>query len=335
MIDNLLIEALANEITEEIALRILEESRKPREALRLFQAASMLRDDIFGGEIRWSAGIPAVFPCKVIPRCTYCTFFTDKVFPLEHLLTAVKIIEGLGIKQLHLSGGTSINGYDREIIEMVKAISAISDIKIEINLGPSFSGDTVKVLKEINIQSITCSLETINNDLFSMAKPGDSLEERKKLLETCEREGVSIRSMIMIGLGETYEDRIRHLFYLKGFSRLYHVRFSRFYPYPGTAYSNHPRCSPWELARTVAVARLIMPNVNLGLAAGNTHDDLPLWHLAGGGSQLLGAGVSNPRRHSKSAPGQQIIPVTEEVFVVNNMPLMRQYMEGMGCHRFI
>lgn len=334
MIDNLLEEALADEITEGIALRILEKSRKPKNALRLFQVASMLRDDFLGEEIRWSAGIPAVFPCKVDPRCTYCTFFTDKVFPLEHLLTAVKIIESLGIKQLHLSGGTNLNGYDREIIEMVKAIRTISDIDIEINLGPSFSGKTVKVLKEMNVRSITCSLETINDELFRLAKPGDSLKERKNLLEICEREGVSIRSMIIIGLGETYEDRIRHLFYLKGFNRLYHVRFSRFYPYRNTAYSDHPRCSPWELARTVAVARLIMPNIDLGLAAGNTHDDLPLWYLAGGGRQLLGAGVSNPRRHSKSEPGQQIIPVAENVFVVNNMPLMRQYMEGMGCQRF-
>lgn len=335
IIDFILEKAQANEITEEIALSILEESRKPKNAIQLFQAASMLRDDFLGEDIRWSAGIPAVFPCKVVPRCNYCTFFTDKIFPLEHLLSAVKIIESLGLKQLHLSGGTNINGYDREIIEMVSAIRNISNIDIEINLGPSFSGETVKILKEMNVRSITCSLETFNDELFRQAKPGDSLEERKKLLEICEHEDISIRSMIIIGLGETYEDRIRHLFYLKGFSRLYHVRFSRFYPYPGTAYSEHPRCSPWELARTVALARLIMPQVDLGLAAGNTHDDIPLWYLAGGGNQLLGAGVSSPRRHSKTTPGQQIIPVAEDVFVVNNMPVMRQYMEGMGCQRFI
>ncbi len=334
IIEHLLEKAQANEISEDIALRILEESRKPKNAMQLFQVASMLRDNSLGKELRWSAGIPGVIPCKVVPRCTYCTYFTNKVFPLEHLLSAVKIIESLGLKQLHLSGGTDLHGYDREIIEMVKAIRAISDIDIEVNFGPSFSEEAVKTLKEMNVRSITCSLEIFNDELFRQAKPGDSLEKRKKLLEICEREGVSIRSMILVGLGETYEDRIRHLFYLKGFSQLYHVRFSRFYPYPDTAYSEHPRCSPWELARTVAVARLIMPHVDLGMASGNTLDDIPLWYLAGGGNQLLGVGVSSTRRYYKPEPGLQIIPVAEDVFVVNRMPVMQQYMEGMGFKKF-
>lgn len=331
MINNLLEEALDGEITEEIALRIFEESQKPRDAIRLFQAASMLRDDFLGEEILWSAGIPAVCDCKAAPRCANCTFFTDKVISLEHLLAAVKIIESLGIKQLLLSGGTSINGYDREIIEMVKAIRTISDIDIEINLGPSFSGDTVKTLKEMNVLNITCSLKTINDGLLLH---GPCLKEHKMLQEICEREGVLIRSMAIIGPDDTHEDRIRRLFHLKDFSRLYNVCFSRHYQCRSAANRDRRRCSPWELARTVAVARLIMPSIELGLAAGNTHDDLQLWYLAGGGSKLLGAGVSNPGRLLKNDPGQQIIPVAEDLFVVNHMPLMRHYMENMGCPSF-
>ena len=334
MIDRLLEEALADEINEGIALRILEKSRNPKNALRLFQAASMLRDDFVGEEIRWSAVIPAVLPCRVEPRCAYCTSFTSEVLPLEHLITAVKIIESLGIKHLYLSGGTNFNGYNREIIEIVRAIRTFSDIDIGVNLGPSFSVKTIKILKEMGVRSITCSLETVSDELFRLAKPGDSIKKRRNFLEICECEDMPIRSMIIIGLGESYEDRIRHLFYLKGFSRLHQVCFSRFYPYLNTAFSDRPRCSPWELARTVAVARLIMPNIDLGLITGNTHDDLPLWYLAGGGGQLQGAVVSNPRRHSKSEPGQQVIPAAEGVFVVNSMPVMRQYMESMGCHRF-
>lgn len=315
----------------ETALALLQRSREPALALQLFAAASRIRDESIGKTLWWSAGISSMMPCLVEPLCTYCTYFTVKSFPMEELVASVKAIEDLGIRHLHLSGGTDFAGYDDEMSEAVHAIREVSQIDIEINLGPSFTRNGVRRLKQLGVSSITSSLETFNPQVFAKAKPGDSLEKRKALIETCQDEGMPVRSMILVGLGESEADRIDHLYWLMQFRQLYHLRFSRFMPYAGTDWANHPRCSPWEVARLVAVARLLMPHVDLGLAAGNSADDIPLWYAAGGGNQLLGASVSMRQGKSRKAqPGETVIPVTKRVALVSRMNHIEQFVRGLG-----
>lgn len=326
-----LIDEVSNSFApREVALELLQRSREPALALRLFAAASKIRDETLGKTLWWSAGISSMMPCRVEPLCGYCTYFTVKSFPVEELVASVKAIERLGIRHLHLSGGTKLGGYDNELAEAVNVIRDASDIDIEINLGPSFTRNGVRRFKQLGITSITSSLETFNPTVFAKAKPGDSLEARKALIEMCQEEGMPVRSMILVGLGESEADRIDHLYWLKQFSEVYQLRFSRFMPYRGTDWETHPRCSPWEVARLVAVARLLMPNTQLGLAAGNTPDDIPLWYAAGGGNQVLGAGISLRKGKIKSQPGETVIDVTERVSLVSRMAQIEQFIRGLG-----
>lgn len=71
-------------------------------------------------------------------------------------------MEELCLRQIHISGGSSLKGYDAEIIDMVQAIRKVSDIDIEVNPGCSFSSETVRRLKDVKTLSITRSLETTN-----------------------------------------------------------------------------------------------------------------------------------------------------------------------------
>lgn len=315
---------------KDLALRVLQESREPAKALALFQAACEVRDQTLGTRLRWTAGISSMMPCRITPRCTYCTYFTVRSFPKEDLVAAAQAIEQLGIDHLHLSGGTSLDGYDNEMAEAVNAIADVSNVEIEVNLGPSFSRDGVRRFKQLGVQSVTSSLETFNPEIFAKAKPGDSLEARKRLIEVCQEEGMPVRSMILVGLGESESDRIDHLYWLKGFSHLYHLRFSRFQPYAGTAWADHPRCSPWEVARLIAVARLLMPGVDLGLAAGNSPDDIPLWYAAGGGNQVMGASVSLRQGKIEAQPGIEVIPVNERVWLASRMTHITNFLRGLG-----
>ena len=327
MFSKLLQTALNEGINKKIALQILQESYSPQNALQLFAAANSVRDKNLGKELYFTASIGGILPCKIVPRCRYCFYSVAEPFPLPDMLACVKKIEELGVKQVNLGGGSCLDGYDEAILSMVRAIRNISNLVIEINLGPSLSVETIKSLKALQVFSITSSLETINEELFRQAKPGDSLEKRKSILETCEEEGIPIRSMMMIGLGENYADRIEHLFYMKQFKNLYHLRFCRFKPFPRTVMRNRPRSSPWELARTIAVARLIMPKVNLGLGVGNHIDDIPLWYAAGGGNQVLGIMVTRSNENN-SFEGE--VSEVSRAFIHNQMPIISHYLGGMG-----
>jgi biotin synthase len=323
MFDHLLKEAKAH-VTPELALRILEESRSPENALQLFQIASELRDRHLGRQLWWSAAIEGILPCKLQPMCQFCSYSNLERLSNESLLKALRALEDLGFRHLHLSGGTNPTGYDAEIVDMVSAMrSASPSMAIEVNLGPSLSRETVRKLKHLGVHSITSSLETMNEELFRIAKPGDSLSARKALLEACEEEGMAVRGMMLLGLGEPLSDRVNMLFYMSRFKMLCHLRFSRYLP-PQTNHLKLPRCSPWEMARTIGVARLIMPTIQLGLAAGNSHDDIPLWFIAGGGNQLVGAAASR----KKAAPGA--VMLDDSLAIMNRMETQQQYVNGMG-----
>jgi biotin synthase len=255
MFESLLEQARSEEMTPEVALAILQGARDPANAIQLFGLASEVRDQNLGRHLYWTAGISQVIPCRIVPRCRYCTYYARSPFSLDSLVKTAKKIEELGLRQLHLSGGSNLAGYDKEILDMVAAIRSVSDIEIEINLGASFSADTVRELKRLRALAISIPLETTNEELFRATKPGDSLPAKKELIELCEAEDIPIRTFLLIGLGETDADRIADLFYLKDFQQLSLVAFSRFQPYSDTQFADHPRCSPWEVAITIAVAR--------------------------------------------------------------------------------
>lgn len=320
---DLLEEAKAG-ITPEVALRILEESRSTENALRLFEVASAIRDEHIGRRLWWTGAIEGILPCKFQPLCRYCNYSIRAAASNESIQKAVGELEVLGIRHLHLSGGTNPDGYDAEILSMVKAIMAVSKVAIEVNLGPSLSRETVRKLKQMGVVCITSSIETSNEDIFRMTKPADSLEKRKELLQMCEAEEIPSRGMVLVGLGESNADRIRLLFYLRGLKQMRHVRFSRYMPREDGRLKL-PRCSPWEVARMIAVARLILPDKQLGLAAGNSPDDIPLWFLAGGGNQLIGAHASR-----RKTTGSEIQAPDEEFFVRSSMPLHQQYARDLG-----
>ena len=133
--------------------------------------------------------------------------------------------------------------------------------------------------------------------------------------------------MMLLGLGETDEDRIEQLFFLKQFKKLYQLRLSRFMPFPGTPYKDRPRCSPWDVALITAMARLLLPKVEVCLAAGNSTDDIPLWYLAGGGNQLIGASIT--RKAPPRTPEIDIYEIGDGAYVVDQRRQVARVLEGM------
>ncbi len=309
-------------------------SADPAFASHLFSVAARLRDRHLGIHPWWSAGISAVTPCEIEPLCTYCTFYTRAAIPVADIAAAARAIAAIGIRHLHLSGGTRLvrdgeTGYDAHVIEMVQAVQAAADVEIEVNFGPSLTRAGVRHLKSLGVAAVTSSLEVLNADLFARYKSGDSLSDRIRLMEICEEEGMPIRSMMLVGLGESDADRVAQIQFLRKFRMLRHLRFSRYMPFPGTA-AGGMRCSPWPVARLTAIARLLFPTLDLGLAAGNGPDDFPLWWLAGGGNQVLGASASMKDPRGKGNGEAIAIPAAKRVIVHDNRAQIARYLGELG-----
>lgn len=296
------------QIDKKQALDLLVKSREQSFALELFKDAARLRDENLKGELYFSSGSGGIFPCKITPTCSYCCFFTRKGYELEDLYRAIESLEKLGLKHFHISGGTSLDeGYDEVVIKIIEKVKTFSDMQLEINLGPSFSKQGLSRMKALGVESITSSLEIYNDELFKKAKPGDSLERRKALLLACEEEQIPSNTMILVGLEGSDENMIEHLFYLKELKMLRKLRLSRFMPFENTQFKGLPRCPTYRLACVCALARLLMPGVQISMAAGNNfNDDIPLWYLSGGGNELFAVALSKTPPATK-LPGVKVI----------------------------
>jgi biotin synthase len=75
------------------------------------------------------------------------------------------------------------------------------------------------------------------------------------------------------------------------------------------------------------LARLILPDPEICLAAGNGTDDIPLWYLAGGGNQLLG--VSIAKKAPSPSPDMKVYEIGEGAFVVDKRREIERVLEGM------
>ena len=92
MFEQLLEKARAGDLTPELAVRILEDSRSPENALKLFGVASELRDKHIGRELWWTAAIEGIMPCRLDPPCSYCTYSNHEIIEKSRLLKALESV---------------------------------------------------------------------------------------------------------------------------------------------------------------------------------------------------------------------------------------------------
>ncbi len=120
--------------------------------------------------------------------------------------------------------------------------------------------------------SVGLMLETTNASLLGPGRAHDNAPDKlpAKRLQTIEdagKQGVPFTTGLLIGIGETVEDRIDALLAIRDLHERYgHVQeviVQNFRAKPGIPMRNWPEPTSAEMMRTVAVARLIMPNVNI------------------------------------------------------------------------
>jgi FO synthase len=90
---------------------------------------------------------------------------------------------------------------------------------------------------------------------------------RLATLEHAGRQGIPFTTGLLIGIGETPEDRVETLFAIRDLHRRYgHIQeviVQNFRAKPGIPMSAHPEPSRGDMLRTVAVARLVLGGMNL------------------------------------------------------------------------
>ncbi|MBH5335294.1 bifunctional FO biosynthesis protein CofGH [Streptomyces pactum] len=237
-----------------------------------------------------SVFIPLTRLCR--DKCHYCTFATVPgklrraghgmfMSPDEVLAIARRGAE-LGCKEALITLGDKpedrwpearawleAEGYDDTIAYVrAMAIRILEETGLLPHLNPGvMSWTDFQRLKPV-APSMGMMLETTATRLWSepggphFGSPDKEPAVRLRVLEDAGRSSVPFTSGLLIGIGETYEERAESLFALRRISRAYHgiqeLIIQNFRAKPDTAMRGMPDAELDDLVATVAVARHIM-----------------------------------------------------------------------------
>ncbi|MFJ6935446.1 bifunctional FO biosynthesis protein CofGH [Streptomyces sp. NPDC101132] len=264
-----------------------------------------------------SVFIPLTRLCR--DRCHYCTFATvpgklrrdghGMFMSPDEVLDVARRGAAAGCKEALITLGDKPEdrwpearewleaaGYD-DTISYVRAISVriLEETGLLPHLNPGvMSWADFQRLKPV-APSMGMMLETTAERLWSepgMPHHGSPDKEpavRLRVLEDAGRSSVPFTSGLLIGIGETYEERAESLFALRRVSRAYHgvqeLIIQNFRAKPDTAMRGMPDAELDELVATVAVARHIMGPAGCLQAPPNLVD--------GEYARLIGAGIDD------------------------------------------
>ncbi|MFD4399223.1 bifunctional FO biosynthesis protein CofGH [Kitasatospora sp. NPDC058478] len=237
-----------------------------------------------------SVFIPLTRLCR--DKCHYCTFVTvpgklrraghGMFMSPDEVLDIARRGAELGCKEALITLGDKpedrwpearewldAHGYD-DTIAYVRAMSIriLEETGLLPHLNPGVLGWTdFQRLKPVSA-SMGMMLETTATRLWSEpggphhGSPDKEPAVRLRVLEDAGRSSVPFTSGLLIGIGETYQERAESLFALRKVSRAYHgvqeLILQNFRAKPDTAMRGMPDAELDELVATVAVARHVM-----------------------------------------------------------------------------
>ncbi len=165
-----------------------------------------------------------------------------------------------------VASGRSLTGSDIDnICSAVKKIKSQSGISICASLG-LLSDENFKKIKDAGIERIHNNIETSKN-FFSKICSTHTIEDKINTIKKAKEHGFSVCSGIIIGLGESMQDRIDAAFLLRDLG-VSSIPLNILNSIKGTPFENNKKLSDDEILRTCAVFRFILPNVFLRLAGG-------------------------------------------------------------------
>jgi 7,8-didemethyl-8-hydroxy-5-deazariboflavin synthase CofG subunit len=277
-------------ISPPLALRLINGSDDDLPAL--LAAARAAKENFKSGVITYSRKvfIPLTNLCR--DYCGYCTFRRDPSDPGAHTMTPEEILavaragEKLGCTEALFSLGDKPELLFPEMRKTLRHLGYKSTLHYleamcelvlrETTLLPHpnpglLSAEWISRLAAVS-PSMGLMLETTSHALLAPAAAHDNAPDkvpsrRLRTIEEAGKQKVPFTTGLLIGIGETPQDRVQTLLAIRDLHQRYgHIQeviVQNFRVKPSIPMSHWPEPSRGEMFRTVAVARLLMPNLNI------------------------------------------------------------------------
>lgn len=187
--------------------------------------------------------------------------------PEEKIVDACKLNEREGVDRFSIvTAGRSLSGEEFE-----KAIHAYETMNAECKIDLCASMGFLKAeqlhrLHEAGVTSYHHNIETSRRNFPNICTT-HTYEQKIETLKLVKEEGMCACSGGIIGMGETWEDRLDMAISLAELG-IDSIPINALMPIEGTPLENQPQLTEDEILRTIAFFRYINPEANIRLAAG-------------------------------------------------------------------
>ena len=187
--------------------------------------------------------------------------------PEEKIVEACKLNESEGVDRFSIvTSGRALSGEEFE-----KAVHAYetmhAECKIDLCASMGFlNAEQLHRLHEAGVTSYHHNIETSKRNFPNICTT-HTYEQKLETLKLVKKEGMCACSGGIIGMGETWEDRLDMAVSLAELG-IDSIPINALMPIEGTPLENQPQLTEDEILRTIAFFRYINPEANIRLAAG-------------------------------------------------------------------
>ena len=208
--------------------------------------------------------------------CSYCSQSSkydtglerEKLMEVEEVLQQAQNAKNKGATRFCM-GAAWRNPTDKSLDKVIPMIQGVKAMGMEtcVTLG-MLSHKQAAVLKEAGLDYYNHNIDT-SKEHYSNVVSTRQFQDRLDTLEAVKDANINVCSGGILGMGETETDRASMLQSLANLEK--HpdsVPINLLVPIPGTPFENVKPPSESEFVRTIAVARILMPNSVVRLSAG-------------------------------------------------------------------
>jgi len=180
---------------------------------------------------------------------------------------AIKAKENGATRFCIVTSGRSESGEDfKKILKMIKAVSSIEGIHCCASLG-LLNEDQIKQIKEAGVERFNHNINTSQN-YHNKICTTHNFEDRINTVKTLTKHGLEACTGVILGMGETKEDRIDMALSLAELNPKT-VPINVLNPIKGTALEGYEnKITEEEVLRTICIFRITMPKAILRYAGG-------------------------------------------------------------------
>lgn len=253
----------------------------------IYQAQTIHRQHFDPNEVQVST-LLSIKTGKCPEDCTYCPqsiryetgLSYESLMEVKEVLEQAKKAKESGAQRFCM-GAAWRSPKDRDIAKVTAMVKGVKELGLEscMTLG-MLTDEHAKHLAEAGLDYYNHNLDT-SEEYYKEIITTRTYQDRLDTLESVRNAGIKVCSGGIVGMGEQKQDRINLLVTLANLPKHPEsVPINMLVKVKGTPLENEDDLEPFEFLRTIAVARIIMPQSYVRLSAGREQMNEQMQSLA-------------------------------------------------------